>query len=142
MRVDSNGVHLQTTGYTCGPAATATVLKAYGINDSEKNIALGTRCNSYSGTRSFDLINYINTQYGEELEAEYRYIDKVDSLKDMNGFFIAEVKVNTFTDHFIAIMKFDGDLLTVADPSLGRFQTRAEIFSKEWRNRVIVVRRK
>ena len=141
-RVDSNGVFIQTTGYTCGPAATATVLKALGIKDTESSIALGTGCNSYSGTRSLDLVNYINTQYGNKLNAEYMYVDNVDYLRELNALYIAEVKASTFTDHFIAIMDINGSSITVADPSMGRFQTTTKAFSKEWRNKVIVISRK
>jgi hypothetical protein len=141
-RVDSDGVHIQTTGYTCGPAAMATLLGAYGINDSERNIALRTRCNSYSGTRSVDLVNYINGEYGYKLKAEYRSVDDVDSLKDVEGFLIAEVRATAFTDHFVAVMEIEDNSVTIADPSVGRFRTTTETFSKEWRNKVIVVSRK
>ncbi len=138
-RVDRDGVHIQTTGYTCGPAAVATLLKAYGIEDSERNIALRTRCNSYSGTRSVDLVNYLNGQYGYKLNAEYRSVDDVSSLKDVEGLLIAEVRASAFTDHFVAVMGIEGNSVTVADPSVGRFRTTTEAFSKEWRNKVIVV---
>jgi hypothetical protein len=140
--VDPDGVYLQTTGYTCGPAAAATVLNAYGIDASEGEIALGTGCNSYSGTRSLDLVSYINTKHGEDLRAEYRYVDEVDSLKHMKGFFIAEVKASTFTDHFVVIMGFNGDSLQVADPSLGSYEMRTATFSEGWRRKVIVVSRR
>jgi len=141
-RVDSNGVVIQTTGYTCGPAATATILKALGIRDTESGIALATGCNSYSGTRSLDLVNYINRQYGNKLNAEYRYVDNVDYLRELNALYIVEVKASTFTDHFIAIMDINGNSITVGDPSMGRFETTTEAFSKEWRNKVIVISRK
>ncbi len=140
-RLDSSGIFLQTTDYTCGPAAAATVLKAYGIDDSEGNIALATRCNSYSGTRSLDIVNYINRNYSRELRAEYRYIKDLDELRNIDGFFITEVKAGNFTDHFVVIMGFKGDLVTVADPSLGTFRAKASAFSSEWRNKVIIISR-
>jgi len=141
-RVDSNGVYIQTTGYTCGPAATATVLKALGIKDTESEIALATGCNSYSGTRSLDLVNYININYGQRLRAEYRYVDDVDYLREKNALYIAEVRASTFTDHFVAIMDIKSNSVTVADPSMGWYETTTAAFSKEWRNKVIVISRK
>ena len=140
-RIDSDGVNIQTTGYTCGPAATATVLNALGYDVTEGEIALETGCNAYSGTRSLDLVKYINERYGENLHAEYVYIDRIDSLKGMDGYFIAEVKAGTFTDHFVAIMAFTGETVTIADPSFGRYESRISAFTKNWRNKVIVVQR-
>jgi len=141
-QVDGDGVYLQTTGYTCGPAALATVLNAYGIKDSEGGIALATGCNSYSGTRSLDLVNYINSRYGYALSARYLYVDEIESLIKMNGIFIAEVRASAFTDHFVAIMNVTEDTLTVADPAYGKFETKIDGFAREWRHKIIVVQKK
>ena len=138
-RIDSDGVYLQTTGYTCGPAATATVLNAYGIKDTERNIALNTGCNSYSGTKSLDLVDYINTRYGNKLRAEYRYFKDIDSLINTDAFFIAEVEAGAFTDHFVAILGLDNNSVMIADPSVGQIQTSIKLFTREWKNRAIVI---
>jgi uncharacterized protein len=141
-QVDKDGVYLQTTRYTCGPAAMATVLNAFGINDSEGDIALATGCNSYSGTRSLDLVKYVNSKYGAQLEAEYKYVNGMESLKKMDGIFIAEVRASAFTDHFVAIMDINENSLTLADPSFGQIEAKTDSFLKEWRHKVIVVRKK
>jgi hypothetical protein len=75
------------------------------------------------------------------LTAEYIHLDTVDALQDMEGLFIAEVKAGTFTDHFVAILGIKGGLITIADPSLGKFQSNIPSFAREWRGKAIVIRK-
>ena len=141
-RIDEDGIYLQSTPYTCGPAALATVLNAFGISDTESNIALSTGCNSYSGTRSIDLVNYINSRYGNELTAKYAYITDIDSLLKIDALFIAEVRASVFTDHFVAIISINEKTITIGDPSYGKFEAHLAGFNREWRHKVIVIQKK
>jgi len=140
--LDENNVCLQTTNYTCGPAALVTALRTFGIKETESRAALETLCNSYSGTRSKDIVDYVNRAYGPRgITASYRYIGSLDELRALGGVAIAEVKSNFWMDHFVAIVAWDGASPIVADPCCGRFKASDESFERIWRNKAIVIRR-
>jgi predicted double-glycine peptidase len=139
---DENDVCLQTTNYTCGPASLVTALRALGIEETESNAALETLCNSYSGTRSGDIVEYVNRAYGAlGVRASYLYVPTVDELRALGGVAIAEVKSNFWMDHFVAIVAWDGTSPIIADPFCGRFKTSRESFARTWRNKAIVIQR-
>lgn len=140
--IDQDEVCLQTTNYTCGPAALVSALRALGIDDSESNAAIETLCNSYSGTRSMDIVDYVNRAYGDQgLRASYRYITSLDELRAAGTVAIAEVKSNFWMDHFVAIVGWEGTSPIVADPYFGQFTSSDEAFTKIWRKKAIVIRR-
>lgn len=140
--IDENEVCLQTTDYTCGPAALVSALRALGIEETESNAALETLCNSYSGTRSSDIADYVNRAYGRYgVSASYRYIASLDELRAFGGVAIAEVKSNFWMDHFVAIVGWDGTSPIVADPYYGQFKSSDKSFIKIWRKKAIVIRR-
>ncbi|MBN1918946.1 MAG: hypothetical protein JW889_13650 [Verrucomicrobia bacterium] len=139
---DQNNVCLQTTSYTCGPASLVSALHRFDIKETESNAALETLCNSFSGTRSRDIVDYVNRAYGDRgLHASYRYVASVDELRALGGVVIAEVKSNFWMDHFVAIVGWDGTSPIVADPSYGQFRATEEAFAKTWRNKAVVIRR-
>ncbi len=139
---DKDNVCRQSTNYTCGPAAVVTVLKALGIDDTEAQVAIQTRCNSYSGTRFQDLVAYINNNYNHKgISAEYKYTENLSELMKMKGYYIVDVKASLFMNHYIAILGFEDEDLIVGDPYYGKFRASKDIFSKSWHKKVIVVRR-
>jgi predicted double-glycine peptidase len=140
--IDENNVCLQTTNYTCGPAALVSALRAFDIKETESNAAIATGCNSYSGTRSADIVEYVNRAYGRYgLHASYRYVASLDELRGLGGVAIAEVRSNFWMDHFVTIVGWDGSSPIVADPFSGQFESSGEGFEKIWRKKAIVIRR-
>jgi predicted double-glycine peptidase len=140
--LDMDDVCLQTTNYTCGPASLVSALRAFGIEETESNAALETLCNSYSGTRSADIADYVNRAYGDRgLRASYRYIASVEELRELGGVAIAEVKSNFWMDHFVAVVGWDGTSPIVADPYCGQFKTTEKSFARIWRKKAVVIRR-
>ena len=141
-KFDKDNVCRQSTDYTCGPAAVVTVLKALGIDDTEAQVAIQTRCNSYSGTRFQDLVAYINRKYNHKgISAEYKYTKNLAQLMKMKGYYIVDVKANLFMNHYIAILGFENEDPIVADPYYGKFRASKDTFSKSWHKKVIVVRK-
>ena len=140
--IDEDDVCLQTTNFTCGPAALVSALRTFDIVETESNAAIATGCNSYSGTRSADIADYVNRAYGHYgLHASYRYVGSLDELRRFGGVAIAEVKSNFWMDHFVAIVGWDGTAPIVADPFFGQFKSSDKAFDKIWRKKAIVIRR-
>jgi len=138
-----DNVFIQSTEYTCGPAALVNALSRYGINDSEDNIARGTFANPYSGTQPEHMVNYINRRYGRKLSAEFsNYMKNLEQLDQPDSIFITIVKSSFFYDHYVVVLGFasDGDLL-LADPSNGKQKISREDFLKNWRHQVITIKR-
>ena len=70
--IDKNGVCLQSTGYTCGPAAAVSALQQFGIDAEEGQIALEA-FTSTAGTDPDLLCRAINDMYGDQgIVATYR----------------------------------------------------------------------
>jgi predicted double-glycine peptidase len=140
--IDENNVCLQSTNYTCGPASLVSALRVFGIEETESNAALETLCNSYSGTRSPDIADYVNRAYGQRgLHASYRYVASLDELRRLGGVAIAEVKSNFWMDHFVAIVGWEDHAVIVADPFYGQFRSPDDAFRQIWRNKAILIRR-
>ncbi len=140
--LDQDEVCLQTTNYTCGPAALVSALRALGIDESESNAAMKTFCNSYGGTRSMDIADYVNRAYGDRgLRASYRYITSLDELRASSDVAIAEVRSNFWMDHFVAIVGWEGTSPVVADPYYGQFTSPEDAFIQMWRRKAILIRR-
>lgn len=138
--IDEDEVCLQTTDFTCGPAALVSALLVFGIEETESNAAIETLSNSFNGTRSIDIATYVNRAYGHlGLRATYRYVRSLDELRDFGGVAIAEVKANFWMDHFVTIVGWNGTAPIVADPFYGQFEPTSEAFAKTWRHKAIVI---
>ena len=134
-------VFIQSTDYTCGPAALITALNHYGIPDTEENITMGTFANPYSGTQPEHIVNYVNSQHGGKLEAKFsNYVKDVDKLVQPGSIAITIIKSSLFYDHYVVILgeNPDGDLM-IGDPSLGKQKISRKDFFKTWRHQVITI---
>ncbi len=80
-KMDPEGVCLQQTDYTCGPAAAVTALRRMGFSADEGQMAIWSMTNPY-GTTTDDLLNAMLTHYGKAgLSAEFRKFKNVAELE-------------------------------------------------------------
>ena len=63
-RMDADGVCLQNTAYTCGPAAAVTALRKFGVPAEEGEIAILAHTTSTIGTPPDILAGVLQKQYG------------------------------------------------------------------------------
>jgi predicted double-glycine peptidase len=107
------GVCLQSTFSTCGPAATATILNRFGLHTSEKEIA-AEAFTSASGTENWYLARAIRRR-GMKVAFECD--------KQLNGPLPAIVGVRLKqmgnSGHFIALLERRGDQFVFGDPMTG-----------------------
>jgi hypothetical protein len=137
--VDSNGICFQTTDYTCGPAAAVTALRKLGLTANEGEIAVLSRTSPIAGTLPGCLQTALQTRYGADgLICQYRRFDSVVQLKEA-GVTLAAVRDAFLTDHCVAVLEVSDQMVTIADPVLGKKLLSHEQFEKIWRFSGIVL---
>jgi hypothetical protein len=137
-----DGVCLQTTNYTCGPAAAVTALAQFGIEAQEGELAVLAYSSPQMGTADDLLARAIEKKYGSEgIRCSYRYFDSIEQLK-LNCPTIAVIKYSFFVDHYVTILDVTEDKVAVADPIGGRLEYTYEQFRDKWRFVGIVVQKK
>ncbi len=141
-RMDDNGVCLQTTDYTCGPASAVTALRKLGFPAEEGQLALAAHTSSAMGTPPDILARVLQCQYGKQgLVCEYRVFKNVAALKNC-GLTLAVVKFNLYLDHYVTVLEVNDQAVTVGDPASGIMNLSPAEFEEEWRHTGIVLKRK
>lgn len=131
--IDAQGVCLQTSSYTCGPAAAVTVLRRFGIEADEGEIAIHAGTGPTTGTPADMLCRAIEELFAKEgIECRYRQFDSVAELK-RPGVTIALVKLNFFMDHYVAVLRVADEYVVVADPLMGQRRLSHAAFKQRWR---------
>ena len=140
-RIDSSGVCLQSTSYTCGPAAAVTALRRVGINAGEGELAILLNTTPFTGTAPDELATALAQRYAADgLVCEYRAFDSIDQLP-RDAPTLAVIKYSFMMDHFLAILKVDEKHVTVGDPAAGSVMLSRAEFEEKWRGTGIVLRR-
>jgi predicted double-glycine peptidase len=141
-RMDDNGICLQSTDYTCGPASAVTALRKLGFAAEEGQLAIAAHTSSAMGTPVDILAKLLQDQYGNYgLVCEYRMFKNLAELKE-SGLTLVVVRFNFYLDHYVTVLKVDDLGVTVGDPSSGLTKLSAAEFEEEWRHSGIVLKRK
>lgn len=136
--VDGQGVCIQSTGYTCAPAAAVTVLRSFGIQAEEGDLAVRAKTTS-SGTMLDLLSNAIFEAYSDQgITSEYRTFKTLDELQRA-GPTLASVKFGPFEDHCVAVLSMHSNQVNVADPLCGMRILPREEFLSIWRYSGVVI---
>lgn len=139
--VDSGGNCIQTTSYTCGPAAAVTALKRLGLPAEEGEIAVLSYTSPVIGTLPSCLSSALQNRYSKAgLKCRYRQFDSVDQL-GKEGITLAVIKDAFLVDHCITVLKVSENFITVADPMAGLRLISRDKFEKIWRFSGIVLER-
>ena len=112
-----DGVCLQSTPSTCGPASAATIVRSLGSTVTEAELA--HECLTYAGgTENWYLVRALRKR---GFETEFKRTD-VDATEFPTPA-IAGVKLPQGTGHFIALIARDNSNYVASDPLTGRFTT-------------------
>lgn len=104
-------VYLQSTGYTCAPAASATLLAAWGIEKSENEMAQLCLCVPDKGTSQFDIYRGLAlAARGSGLHARLIGVRRDDLPRLTRPFLIG------VDEHAVVVLAVRGDRLLVANP--------------------------
>ncbi len=133
-RFDAHGVCLQTRGYTCGPASAVTCLRVLGIFCDEGPLAAAAGAGPLVGTDPLLLRNAINAIAAPaHIHCDYRV---TDSLNGTHPPFIATMWIPHVGGHYVAVLEFSSNTVTVGDPLTGRCVWDRREFEQDWKHAV------
>jgi len=132
-RINVQGICLQNTGYTCGPAAAVTVLRRLGLPAEEGEIAVLSQTSSSTGTPPDLLAEALRQRYGKDgLVAEYRNFKNLAELRRA-GLTLAVVRFSFMVDHYVAVLSVTDSAVTIGDPLNGLETLSPQEFYEQWR---------
>jgi predicted double-glycine peptidase len=132
-KVDSDGICLQTTDYTCGLAASVTGLRRLGFKADEGRLAILSYCTPSYGAEPDALAAAMESCYGSQgLKCVWRTFSAVSDLKSRCPT-IAVIKFNAFVDHYVAVLSVDDTKVVIGDPLNGRTEMTRQEFAEAWR---------
>lgn len=139
--VDPNGVCIQGTIYTCGPAAAVTALDRLGIDAGEGEIAIVAHTNPLTGTPTDSLCAALEGLYGDVgLSCDYRYFNSIAELKEA-GPTIAVIRYSFMIDHYVAVLDISDNEIVLGDPLRGKRTLTHDEFIKIWRHDAVVLKK-
>ncbi len=140
--IDANGICIQTTGFTCGPAAAVTALRKLGLSGEEGKIGILSGTSSATGTPPDMLAEALQNEYGRDgLVAECRSFKDISELKQA-GLTLAVIKYAFMVDHYVTVLEVTDTEVVVGDPLNGLDRMSHADFQREWRFVGIVLKRK
>ncbi len=139
-QVDAEGVCLQNTGYTCGPAAAVTALRALGVAAGEGQVAVAAQTTPIWGTELDILGAACEELYGGDgVTCELTAYRDAGELAGRAA--VVPIKHAFLVDHYVCVLDVGEDGVTVGDPLQGkRMYSRGE-FEELWRHAALVFKR-
>ena len=136
-----DGICIQTTGFTCGPAAAVTILRQLGIEAQESELAICSKCTPKGGTTNELLTIAIKKLYGKKgIDCSIIHFDSVDQLKESCPL-IAVIKLSSVVSHYTVILEVTEDKVITGDPIGGKKEWFYDDFEQRWHSIGIVVKR-
>lgn len=138
-----DGVCIQSTQYSCGAASLVTMLKHYGIESNEKEMAELSYTVMGWGTKMIRIANALAQKIEDEGIKMDVDIVKInwDGLKRVQGPCIVDIKYSPFMDHVVVVLEIEGDDVILGDPSIGRVTLAKDEFLERWRGYAIILYR-
>jgi hypothetical protein len=132
-KINIDNICVQTTDYTCGPAAAVTALRHLGFSAQEGEIAILSHTSPIVGTLPWSLYKAIQNKYAAEgVECQLRRFDSVGELRGQDVTLVI-VRDSFMLDHCVAVLEVGEETITIADPSLGRQKMSHKDFESVWR---------
>jgi len=132
-KVGADNVCVQTTNYTCGPAAAVTALRQLGLSAQEGEIAILSHSSPVAGTLPWCLYKALQDRYGAQgLHCQFRRFDSVSQLRQADVT-LAVIKDAFLLDHCVAVLEVGDETITIGDPVLGQVRMSYKDFENVWR---------
>lgn len=141
-RFSGHGICLQSTNYTCGPAAAATALYQLGIEANEGELAIAAHTTPQTGTSNNLLKEAIEKLYSSDgVVCTYRYFDSVSELKGYCPVIVV-TRFSFLIDHYVTVLGVTDDEVIIGDPAEGKEISTYEELENKWRSVGIVVKKR
>ena len=132
-RLDADNICVQSTDYTCGPAAAVTALRRFGLPAQEGELAILSHTSPVTGTLPWDLYKAIQNRYPSAgLDCRLRRFDSVNQLRDADATLVV-VNDSLLLDHCVVVLDVGDTFVTIADPAIGRYRLSRKSFENIWR---------
>ena len=127
-----DGVLLQSTGETCGPATLVTLLHAKGIQASEQEMADLVHTTKIWGSSMLSMGHALTEKtVGTPLRVDIRKLDW-EGLKKAPKPCIVDTRLTHIINHVIVVFKIEKDHIEIGDPLSGRVTWEKKYFLKRW----------
>jgi predicted double-glycine peptidase len=138
--INGQGVCLQTTDFTCGPAATVTLLHRLGLSAEEGEIGILSKT-SFFGADATLLADAVNQRYRTDgVHASVKTLRTLDELKASVP--CATVIYYDFTtDHWVTVLNVSDGKVELGDPISGKRTASTVEFMRVWRHESLLVTR-
>jgi len=139
----SEGVCLQTTGYTCAAASAATLLHAMGIESSEDEMARLASAHPKMGTSCYLAALALQRKLDEAGGSGRAVVvaPGTDGLDALPAPFLAAMQYSPFLNHMVCVLRVSGARILVGDPIGGLSEWPRKEFERRWRGVAVVVER-
>jgi len=132
-KTDVDNICVQSTPYTCGPAAAVTALRQLGVIAQEGELAILSNTGPIIGTMPWSLYKAIQDRYtADGIECQFRHFDSISQLRKA-GVTLAVIKDTFLLDHCVAIIEVGDNTVTIGDPVLGKVRMSHKDFQSIWR---------
>jgi predicted double-glycine peptidase len=132
-KTNVDNICVQSTSYTCGPAAAVTALRQLGITAQEGELAILSHTSPIIGTMPWSLYKAIQNRYAADgIDCRFRQFDSISQLREADVT-LAVVKDAFMLDHCVAIIEVGDNTVTIGDPILGKVQMSHKDFQSVWR---------
>lgn len=140
-RIDVDGVCRQTQPFTCGPAAAVTALNHFGLKGDEGQLAVASRTSPVIGTSPWTLCHVLKETYAPMgLQCNFRHLGSLEQIP-ADSIVLTVLKDSVLADHCVAILDFNEQFVTIADPMDGLVHVPRPYFMQQWRNCGIIMQR-
>lgn len=132
------GVCIQSTDYTCGAAASATLLRALGVEGaSEHEMARLSFTIPNRGVTTADAAMGLRKKLPAKTVTVRRA--SVDDVSSLPLPCLAPLKYNFFCDHMVCLLGLDPKGVLVGDPLIGPIVMTKEQLAERWLGEVVTV---
>lgn len=136
-----DGVCLQTQDFTCGAAASATLLTSLGIPSDEAEMAYLCRSAPLTGTDEMDICRGLRRKLSDGRFMVVVERPNVDSLFRHTHPVLVRVRATALRDHWVALLAINDRSAILGDPLQGRVTVPVDTFLSQWRGHLIRVER-
>jgi len=137
--INGQGICLQTTGFTCGPAATVTLLRRFGLPAEEGEIGILSKASFNTGSEATLLADAVNERYAHNgVHAAAKTLATLDDLRASAP--CATVIYYDFAiDHWVAVLSVRDNKIEIGDPISGKRFMSSQDFIRIWQHDSLLV---